>query len=689
MASQEEYLDRLLKGLGADSLVQTDTEKSKIDEKPDKVFVDNTSEESLIEPDLMAADIAELLQETTGALESMEDLPEVDFADFTEVATGAVDVADMVDFADFTEAATGAVDDTDAADFADFSEEDIDRMLRNAQEETEYTNEGAPGENQDLYDLLQQDSADSSQQIQELLWKDDNNEVIAPEIFAAMQSGNEAEALEEAIYSEAETEQVIKNASKSARAAQRREKKELRDSRKRELREKKRLDKLAQKEEKASRNAKKKYKEIDLVPVTENAGFQVVEPEAASENETGLEDMFASLDSIDALGAMETADIFDADTTVDFMDLGGAVPTQEEKTEEQLAADALFQELTADASMMELFDMTAEEAVTPDIMDVSSPSGKQGTVKTREKKSIFNRFLDFLTEEEEEPEDSRGNEDVSMSSENENILKEMDAESGKKKKKKKKGEKAKATEEENGEEGKDEGKKAKKPKKPKKEKPPKPEKPEIPASKLSKKKVLVVAFIGISACAIIVVIASVLSEYTNKREARQAYYNQDYQTCYQNLFGKDLNESEQVMFHRSEVILKVRLWLREYEILSAEGAELEALDCLIQAVYAYPDLFEYSNKWNAGTDVETIYKELLAVLENTYHVSEEQALAIAEIVSDVEYTRAVTAIVSGMSYEQWLEQKGNPTGKEDTDEPVGRLPEEDDIKVEIEFIDNV
>ncbi len=57
-----------------------------------------------------------------------------------------------------------------------------------------------------------------------------------------------------------------------------------------------------------------------------------------------------------------------------------------------------------------------------------------------------------------------------------------------------------------------------------------------------------------------------LADYTAKRSGREAYYAGDYQTCYQNLMGKELDETEQVMYSQSESILTIRMWLREYEV---------------------------------------------------------------------------------------------------------------------------
>ena len=81
-----------------------------------------------------------------------------------------------------------------------------------------------------------------------------------------------------------------------------------------------------------------------------------------------------------------------------------------------------------------------------------------------------------------------------------------------------------------------------------------------------------------------------LADYTAKRSGREAYYAGDYQTCYQNLMGKELDETEQVMYSQSESILTIRMWLREYEVFVNEGSELEALDSLLPGSQGLSDI---------------------------------------------------------------------------------------------------
>ena len=269
-------------------------------------------------------------------------------------------------------------------------------------------------------------------------------------------------------------------------------------------------------------------------------------------------------------------------------------------------------------------------------------------------------------------------------------MNDLDQEADKKGKKKKKDKKADSkgkkgdAKADNGKPKKE--KKPPKPKKPKKEKKPKEtEVPLLPEKKLTLKKILPVALIGLSLGVLLIVFVNSSTDYKDKKTARKAFYEGDYQTCFQNLYGKDLNESEQVMYAKSESILYIRLWLREYEMFAEKGDEMKALDSLIQTVDRYPNLYAYAVQWNAGSEVAEGYDRILEILATKYGLTQEQAQAINDEPDDKEYTRMILAIVQGKNYGAWDE----PEEPEDIGEPEleDELPEETELGKDT-FINN-
>jgi len=295
------------------------------------------------------------------------------------------------------------------------------------------------------------------------------------------------------------------------------------------------------------------------------------------------------------------------------------------------------------------FQMSAEDAIVTleteeadDLLpDISVSEDDEEGEKDEKPQGLFAKFMAFIMEEDEEPE----NEDIRLSKENQDIIDELDREkaggSAKGKDKKKKKEKPKKEP------------KPKKPPKPKKEKPPKEEEPVAPGSRLTLKKALPIILLGVTVGAVIFIFVNVSVDYADKQIARRAYREGNYEVCYQNLFGKKRNEEEALMFGKSESILYIRRWYREYEILATAGSEVEALDSLIQTVTKYPALYEYAYGWNAVAEVNAVYSNILNILNDRYGITELQALEIAAEEDDLEYTRIVTALAKGLPYGSW------------------------------------
>ena len=325
-------------------------------------------------------------------------------------------------------------------------------------------------------------------------------------------------------------------------------------------------------------------------------------------------DPITTTDPVEENSVSEAADTEATATSDDELDalLAGAFPGQQDSAEGSNA-----------------------EPESSDIMDILKAAGADiadDAEQKKEKKGFFAKLLDLFTEEDEEEEES---DQLKLSDENKQILEEMDknGKNGKKKEKKQK--------------------KEKKPKKPKKEKPKKEAAPAVPEKKLSPKKIIPIVVVCISLGAVILIVGNFLTEYISKKSGREAYYAGDYQTCYQNLFGRELNETEQVMYSKSESILTIRMWLREYEVFVNEGSELEALDSLLQAVHDYPTLLDYATQWNVQDEVTSAFEEILNILSEKYQLSQEEAQAIADISDNVEYTKNVMLVLKKLGLGSW------------------------------------
>ena len=542
-------------------------------------------------------------------------------------------------------------------DTASMSVEDIDRILS---ENTSSDKQSAASkvEEMKLEDLLGTQDDTELNSIKDMLNKAENNEAVDDEIVALIQKetapGEEIEW--EQLDSESDKNKTPKNDS-DKKAAKKKNVKKKEDKKKdnEETEDTDRNNKKGFAEKIKSRLFGKKNKvqeDPDIIDESDNLEDAVV---SVTENVTDTSDDKAEKSS-------ETNTDKNAETITEI--------NVDQNAENNI--DAL---LSQEEGL--LGDLTSL------ISDIDSIPDKDENVEpTKEKKKgFFARIMDFLTEEDEE---KKPDQEIILSDENEEILKELDNE-----KKKKKGKKAakKGKDSDDEEESDKKDKKSKKAQKQKKKKEPKLKEVVPPGKKLSKRRVFLIFMVCMTIGAVFIVLCSISVDYVDKKKASSAFYKGDYEACYQNLVGKHLNESQQVMFGKSESILRIRLWIREYEMLEEEGLHPEALDSLMQSVHDYPKLQSFSDQWNATSEVEMIYKDMLAILQEKYHLNEVQAKKIANEEDDLVYSKLVRAIAGGESFETAWKNVAEErlSDQEETSENTGRMSEEDLLPEEKEI----
>lgn len=621
--------------------------------------------ESIEEPAMM--DVPEFTEEPA-MMEVPESVEEPDIMDVSELSdlsdlSDTMDVAEAIELMEAMEEPEpaeipGTAPDLEAV--STMSEDEIEQFLSASagedQIQTSAEKESAeeiPDEDTDLMGLLGDTEDSDLLDIQDMLDKADNNEAVSEEIEALLQGTAIPDAPIEEGVTEIEDE-------KSKRAQDKKRK-----------RQEKAAAKKAAKEAKAA--AKEAAKEGVSVPTPSEQTKQ-------TEKTDSPDTLFDSelLDSIvsgaDQAGLEETGQQEESD--------GGADDGLE------FDMDSLFGDGDDSSLGSDTADLSDNDAF-PDFIGLKKEDDNlvlpEMETEGKKKKGLLARFFDMLTEEDEDEE----SESLQLSDENKEILNDLDKEktAGKKKKKKKKAAPGQ-DDEEDAEGGK--GKKAKKPKKPKREKPKKEKAPEpeplIPEKKLTPKKVIPVLLVCASLGVLLVVFTNASVDYTDKKTAHDAYYEGDYQTCYENLFGKELNETEQIMFGTSESILRIRLWLKEYEMFVEADEEVEALDSLIQTVNDYPELYAYAVQFNAGDEVIAAYTNILNILYAKYGLTEAQAQEIAAVRSNYTYTQMVVDIVLGKPFGSWNEPEDTEPTPETTPLP-DELPEEGELSVG-SFINN-
>ncbi len=331
-------------------------------------------------------------------------------------------------------------------------------------------------------------------------------------------------------------------------------------------------------------------------------------------------------------------------------------------------------EIEQDIDFQSEFDTSTEEIDTEEAedIDVSKPA----------KQNFISKFLSFLTETDEDDEMEKLKEEHGMepSDENRNILEELDAEDKKKKKKKVRGKKSgkeEADDMEDDDESSDANQKKARAKK-KKEKKAKVQK-EIPAisskpeKKISKKSISLVIGFALTVAVVIIVFCVLIPGILDKRVARDAYYTADYSKAYELLYGKELDNSDTLIFNKSKTILEMNRKLASYHNYMSMDKEVQALDALMSGIEKYPELLANAEEYHVTQEVNVIYTTILNILNDRYYITEALAKIIVAYEDDLMYTRKLESIVYGTPFLEPVEVSESVAVVSDV------LPEEEDI----------
>lgn len=651
--TSEEYLDELLQAIepiiyANDPVPEPEIIQENIvdvsdtlDSSLDNLMEMNFSEQEISEVEELVTteeniELADLFSETTDILEPVENVGDVSVDDLL-AALASEDVgADMEDSGEVL---------------------DIDAMLNAAANVGENTPISEVNHDADVKALLQQFTDDDDlSDIGEILARNDNNEAVVESMLETPDV--EVFQLDESVETDSE-----------------------------EKKESKGLFGLFKKKNKKDKNKNKK--------VEESA------PDDGLTSESSVADTIELLDE-SSMEIMPETDFF-AEFAGEEINVG-AEESAESLNLEEMSLDDIFAEgemtdidqLLSAGSFDEVGIPTMAIGGDLDSIEERPPKNK---AKGDKKETFFSRVFAMLTEEDDEEEPKKGSIPeaalTGITDENEGILEELSKEEKKKRKKEEKEQKKKEKEAKKkgknvseGEEAEDDEESDDKKKKKKKVKKQKIRKvidiDAKPEKKLSKKKVSIVFAFCFTILALILIMHTVLLNVSNIKEARWAFDNADYETCYANLYGEKRSEEDEEIFQKSYIILTVQRKLDSYLNFKQMDMKVEALNALFEGVKVYRDMEARAEGYGILSRITPIYETIYSELKS-YGLSDADIEEILAYESKVSYTKRLESIAYGTPFvmDEWLPEIQEPEVEESVEEPK---PLEDVLPMEEDFL---
>ncbi len=322
---------------------------------------------------------------------------------------------------------------------------------------------------------------------------------------------------------------------------------------------------------------------------------------------------------------------------------------------------------------------------------------KEKPVKEKkERKSLKDKVSAFMFEEENEDENpddgiiplGDGDElayiDIPTEEEKPKKKKEKVSKKDKKAKASKKDEKVRDENAEIAEElAAEDKKKAQKKEKPKKEKKPKKvvisdiepvEEKKSTKRGIGTKGIVATLLVCASILGLILVGTYFLPQQLSLTAARVAFYAGDYEEAAMRLEGKDLSDSDRIMYEKSSLLYGLEERYHQYEIYQMRGMDKEALNALLQGVSVCNEELILAEQLGIETEWKMCKERFLNALLQEYSLDEETVEQICALKNPY-YTVAVENILAGRAYDDMSLYGGTVSATEDedvsTEEPAG------------------
>jgi hypothetical protein len=221
----------------------------------------------------------------------------------------------------------------------------------------------------------------------------------------------------------------------------------------------------------------------------------------------------------------------------------------------------------------------------------------------------------------------------SLSAENDEILKELDAADKKaenKKAKKKKEKKPKP-------------KKAKKAKKPKPKKPPKPKKEKPPkepdnSPPLPKGPVVAIFVMAASLFGLVMLGTSLLGYQANISTAKSLDASGDYVAAFESMQGLKVKSGDEELYNKLHALASVTEKYDDYLVFDSYGKKDMALDSLVCAYGRYNLNKKYASAYECEAEFDDLRSKIVAALLGEYNMTEDEALKVYQSTDRKEYT---------------------------------------------------
>lgn len=159
-----------------------------------------------------------------------------------------------------------------------------------------------------------------------------------------------------------------------------------------------------------------------------------------------------------------------------------------------------------------------------------------------------------------------------------------------------------------------------------------------------------VVFVFFAVIAVVILIGTKRYSYSaNLENAQKNFGNKHYSEAYEDISGLEIKEEDETFYLQVVTVMYTYKQLRSFDSYYTAGLYPQALDSLLKGLQRYDKYSSIARVLDVDGDLNEIRSEIVNNLEKVYGLSEQEAVLIAAIDNQEEYTAKVYEIADKLA----------------------------------------
>lgn len=158
-----------------------------------------------------------------------------------------------------------------------------------------------------------------------------------------------------------------------------------------------------------------------------------------------------------------------------------------------------------------------------------------------------------------------------------------------------------------------------------------------------------IVFIFFAMIAVVIIVGTSIFSYSlSIKNAEHEFKNDQYTAAYNEIYGLDVKDEDILLYDRIMTVMYVQKQLNSYDNYYRMDDKPKALDSLLKGLQRYEKYIDLAVDLEVDTDLDSVRKKILEKVNESFMLTEQEAMEIIQSDSQAEYSKKVYDAVDNL-----------------------------------------